>query len=81
VGTARRPLPTLRSLRNICAEQELDEVATAKDFLAVRQEGMRLSLNEQGLTALTLLIAEPPRDDQRTTRLQALGALIQQQSS
>jgi len=52
-------LPTLRSLRNIYAEQELGEVATAKDLLAVRQEGMRLPLNEHGLTALTLLIAGP----------------------
>ncbi len=35
------PENVLTHLRNIYAEQELEEVATAKDFLAVRQEGKR----------------------------------------
>jgi hypothetical protein len=35
------PENVLMHLRNIYAEQELEEVATAKDFLAVRQEGKR----------------------------------------
>ena len=52
------PENILMHLRNVYRDGELSESATAKDFLVVRQEGKRLTLNEQGLTALTLLIAE-----------------------
>ena len=34
------------------------EAPSTENFSVVRQEGMRLTLNEQGLTAFTLLIAE-----------------------
>jgi len=44
-------------LKNIYKEEELEEKATTEDFSVVRQEGIRLTLDENGLTALTLLIA------------------------
>ncbi|WP_421718067.1 hypothetical protein [Algiphilus sp.] len=52
------PEKILMHLQNIFAEKELPWEATAKDFLVVCEEGKRQPLNEQGLTALTLLIAE-----------------------
>lgn len=45
-------------LKNIFSEEDLPEEATAKDFLVDRKEDIGLPLNEQGVMALTLLIAE-----------------------
>jgi len=45
------PENVLMHLRNIYAEQELEEVATAKDFLVVRQEGSASSGEISSITA------------------------------
>lgn len=52
------PEYVLMHLKNIFSEEDLPEEATAKDFLVDRKEDIGLPLNEQGVMALTLLIAE-----------------------
>jgi hypothetical protein len=55
------PENVLMHLKNIYKTGELQSDATAKDFLVVRTEGKRRvkrNLNDTGLAALTLLVAE-----------------------